>query len=66
MNRVWLVWCGHCGRGATIAEPPKSVGFVKDVQCVLCNKIIDANKGAFNYYKEKIEPAREPDLLSVE
>ena len=65
MVKTWLVFCPHCGKGATNAEPPNSVAFTELVSCVLCNRTINAKKGAFNYYQKRIKKQRY-DLLSVD
>jgi hypothetical protein len=64
MKCLWIVWCAYCNCGATVAPPPNSVDFQKVVNCVLCNRPIDAGRGAFNYYKEVVKKP-EVDYLTV-
>jgi len=62
---MWLVYCPHCGKAATGAVAPRAIGYEPRVSCVLCNRTINAAKGAFQYHKTNITETKR-DLLSVE
>jgi len=62
--RIWLVQCDTCRGAFTGAKPPGHPEFEKTVQCVSCNKDLDATNGRFVYHKVP-EKKEEIDLLSV-
>ena len=63
--KFWLVDCRVCGSATTVARPPGSVDFVKDVQCVLCGRKLDANRGVFRSGNTTPKDEEKPDLLEV-
>lgn len=65
MLKLWLVWCSSCGRSSTAATPPNHVDFVKEVQCVLCNRVLDAKKGRFVIRPIRVRKPEPIDLLEV-
>lgn len=64
MKKIWLVFCPYCNRTVTGATPPRHVDFIKKVNCVLCDKPIDANKGVFVFHPIVIKRER-VNLLKV-
>jgi len=45
MANHWLIYCPHCNKGTTIGISPRQVDYSKQVNCSLCNKVIDASNG---------------------
>ncbi len=65
MRSLWAIRCTHCGTGKTIGIAPGLPGFIKIINCSICNKKIDASLGF--YILQPIQFKKESfDLLSVE
>lgn len=65
MRILWRVWCPHCNHSGTNALPPDNPDFSETVNCVTCNKVIDARNGKLSLKPTRIKKREPVDLLEV-
>lgn len=65
MKVFWRVWCPRCEHSGTNALPPDHLDFSKVVNCVTCNRVLDASKGKLDIKPTRIRKRPEVDLLEV-
>ena len=67
MANYWLIFCPHCNKGTTIGRSPRQIDYSKEVNCSLCNKVIDASNGTtiIGYSVPRRQERVSPSLLSI-
>ncbi len=66
MANLYMAYCPKCRKATTGCIAPGKHGFVKDVYCIICEDLIDANKGKKVLVRSVRKEPKPLDLLRIE